>query len=100
MILDRGADVFLAKRAEADGWVFKPLNAFKLRQAASALLARRLGLATDRICSATPATGNLGAVSLPAAWALRLLDESGPVIWTAVAPGLTWGAALTRPARK
>lgn len=39
MILDRGADVFLAKRAEADGWVFKPLNAFKLRQAASALLA-------------------------------------------------------------
>ncbi len=39
MILDRGADVFLAKSAEADGWVFKPLNAFKLRQAASALLA-------------------------------------------------------------
>jgi DNA-binding response OmpR family regulator len=38
MLLDRGADVFLAKRAEADGWVFKPLDAFRLRQAASTLM--------------------------------------------------------------
>jgi len=38
MLLDRGADVFLAKRADADGWVFKPLDAFRLRRAAATLL--------------------------------------------------------------
>jgi DNA-binding response OmpR family regulator len=38
MLLDRGADVFLAKRAEADGWVFKPLDAFRLRRAAATLV--------------------------------------------------------------
>jgi len=39
MLLDREADIFLAERCEADGWVVKPLDAFRLRQAASALLA-------------------------------------------------------------
>jgi len=38
MLLDRGADVFLAKRADADGWVFKPLNSLRLRKAATTLL--------------------------------------------------------------
>ena len=38
MLLDRGADVFLAKRADADGWVFKPLDAFRLRRATATLL--------------------------------------------------------------
>jgi DNA-binding response OmpR family regulator len=38
MLLDRGADIFLAKRAEADGWVFKPLDALRLRKAATVLL--------------------------------------------------------------
>jgi DNA-binding response OmpR family regulator len=38
MLLDRGADVFLAKRADADGWVFKPLDQFRLRRAAATLL--------------------------------------------------------------
>jgi DNA-binding response OmpR family regulator len=38
MLLDRGADVFLAKRADADGWVFKPLDAFRLRRAAATLI--------------------------------------------------------------
>jgi DNA-binding response OmpR family regulator len=38
MLLDRGADVFLAKRADADGWVFKPLDAFRLRKAATTLI--------------------------------------------------------------
>lgn len=38
MMLDRGADVFLAKRAEADGWIFKPLDAFRLRKAAARLI--------------------------------------------------------------
>jgi two-component system nitrate/nitrite response regulator NarL len=39
MLLDRDADVFLAKRSEAEGWIIKPLDAFRLRKAAKALLA-------------------------------------------------------------
>ena len=38
MLLDRQADVFLAKRSGADGWVVKPLDAFSLRTAATAIL--------------------------------------------------------------
>jgi DNA-binding response OmpR family regulator len=39
MLLDREADVFLARRSGADGWLVKPLDAFALRQAATAILA-------------------------------------------------------------
>jgi DNA-binding response OmpR family regulator len=39
MLLDRTADVFLARRSDADGWLFKPLDSFRLRRAAKALLA-------------------------------------------------------------
>ena len=39
MLLDRDPDVFLARRSEADGWMVKPLDAFRLRRAATALLA-------------------------------------------------------------
>lgn len=39
MLLDREHDVFLAKRSAADGWVIKPLDPFRLRRAAKALLA-------------------------------------------------------------
>jgi len=39
LLLDREADVFLAERAEADGWIVKPLDPFSLRRAASSLLA-------------------------------------------------------------
>ncbi len=39
MLLDRDADVFLARRSEADGWMIKPLDAFRLRRAVNALLA-------------------------------------------------------------
>ena len=38
MLLDRQADVFLARRSGADGWVVKPLDAFTLRRAATAIL--------------------------------------------------------------
>ena len=38
MLLDRPADVFLARRSGADGWVVKPLEAFSLRQAATSIL--------------------------------------------------------------
>jgi len=32
MLLDRRADVFLARRAAADGWVVKPLDPIRLRR--------------------------------------------------------------------
>lgn len=39
LLLDRAVDVFLARRSGADGWVVKPLDAFSLRKAATAILA-------------------------------------------------------------
>jgi DNA-binding response OmpR family regulator len=39
MLLDRRPDVFLARRAGADGFVLKPLDAIRLRAAVDALLA-------------------------------------------------------------
>lgn len=38
LLLDRDADVWLAKEADADGWLVKPLDAFRLRAAAAAVL--------------------------------------------------------------
>lgn len=38
MLLDRTADVFLARRAEADGWLVKPLDALRLRRAVQSVL--------------------------------------------------------------
>lgn len=39
LLLDRAADEFLARRAEADGWLVKPLDSLRLRRAADAVLA-------------------------------------------------------------
>jgi CheY-like chemotaxis protein len=39
MLLDRTADVFLAQRSGAEGWLIKPLDSFRLRRAATAVLA-------------------------------------------------------------
>jgi DNA-binding response OmpR family regulator len=39
MLLDREADIFLARRSEVDGWLVKPLDSFRLRRATRALLA-------------------------------------------------------------
>lgn len=38
MLLDRRADVFLARRSQAEGWLVKPLDSIRLRRAARALL--------------------------------------------------------------
>ena len=38
MLLDRRADVFLARRSEADGWLVKPLDPLRLRKAVHTLL--------------------------------------------------------------
>ena len=37
MLLDRSADTFLAQQARADGWLIKPLDAFRLRRGRQAL---------------------------------------------------------------
>ena len=39
MLLDRRADVFLARRSNAEGWVVKPLDHMRLGRAITALLA-------------------------------------------------------------
>ncbi|HEX2047142.1 MAG TPA: response regulator [Acidimicrobiales bacterium] len=39
MLLDRRADVFLARRSDAEGWVVKPLDPLRLGRAISTLLA-------------------------------------------------------------
>jgi len=39
MLLDRDADRWIARQAEADGWLIKPLDAFRLRRAALACIA-------------------------------------------------------------
>jgi 3-oxoacyl-[acyl-carrier-protein] synthase III len=59
-----------------------------------ALLARRLGVPSNRVLSETARTGNLGSASLPVAWTARDPSISRPVVWTAVGAGLQWGAAL------
>ena len=37
MLLDRAADIHLARRSGAEGWLVKPLDALRLRRAADAL---------------------------------------------------------------
>ncbi len=39
LLLDRRADVFLARRADAEGFLVKPLSPLKLRRAVAALMA-------------------------------------------------------------
>ena len=38
ILLDREADIFLARRAEADGWLVKPIDSFRLRRAVQTVL--------------------------------------------------------------
>jgi DNA-binding response OmpR family regulator len=54
MLVDRDADVFLARRSEADGWMVKPIDAFRLRRAATALLAGERWTEGDPAWAATP----------------------------------------------
>jgi 3-oxoacyl-[acyl-carrier-protein] synthase-3 len=61
------------------------------------LLARKLGLPPERVWSEARRTGNLGSASLPVAWASRQPWPDGPIIWTAVGAGLTWGAVMVVP---
>lgn len=38
VLLDRRADVFLARRVDAEGWLVKPLDSLRLRKAARTLI--------------------------------------------------------------
>jgi DNA-binding response OmpR family regulator len=53
MLLDRTQDVFLGRRSDADGWLVKPLDAFRLRRAATALLEG--GTWTEGVADDSPA---------------------------------------------
>ncbi len=53
ILLDREADIFLARRAEADGWLVKPLDAFRLRRAVSTVL--KVGMYTEGLPVDAPA---------------------------------------------
>jgi DNA-binding response OmpR family regulator len=39
MLLDREADVHMARRSGANGWIIKPLDALRLRKAVNAIVA-------------------------------------------------------------
>jgi DNA-binding NarL/FixJ family response regulator len=39
LLLDRDADVFLARRSDADGWLLKPLDARRIEKAVATILA-------------------------------------------------------------
>jgi DNA-binding response OmpR family regulator len=54
MLLDREADIFLAQRAEADGWLIKPLDAFRLRRAVQTVLGS--GSYTEGLPATVPAS--------------------------------------------
>lgn len=63
MLLDRVADVHLARRSGADGWLVKPLDPLRLRRAVNAVLAG------DRYTEGvppTPATEEAEEVEQPA----------------------------------
>ena len=47
MLLDRQADVHLAKRSAADGWLVKPLDPLTLKRAAAMVLAGPVGEAAE-----------------------------------------------------
>lgn len=52
MLLDRSVDDFLARRCDADGWLVKPIDAFRLRRAADAVIAG--GTFTDGVVVPEP----------------------------------------------
>jgi DNA-binding response OmpR family regulator len=60
MLLDRHADLFLAQRSGADGWLIKPLDPLRLRRAMMAVVGG--GTYTEGLPEATePASPNSGS---------------------------------------
>jgi DNA-binding response OmpR family regulator len=57
MLLDRHDDIFLANRADADGWLIKPIDSLRLRRAATEIIAGGTyteGVVDDALESAAP----------------------------------------------
>jgi DNA-binding response OmpR family regulator len=64
MLLDRRADLHLARRSGAEGWLIKPLDSLRLRRAVRALLAG--DAYTEGLSTASPAVaGGAGADAGP-----------------------------------
>ena len=61
MLLDRQADMHLARRSGAEGWLVKPLDSLRLRRATDALLAG--GVYTEGLADDAPAVESM--VPLP-----------------------------------
>ena len=53
MLLDRSADIFLAQRSAAEGWLVKPLDVIRLRRAVRAVVGG--GTYTDGVTTEHPA---------------------------------------------
>ena len=63
LILDRRADVFLARRAGVDGWLLKPLDPIRVRRATAAILAG--GTWYDSTFTPDPVTMPVTSASVP-----------------------------------
>ena len=55
MLLDRQADIHLAKRCDADGYLVKPLNPLMLKRAAKAILAKPAQTQSEKTAEEVPA---------------------------------------------
>ena len=68
LLLDRAADVFLARRSGADGWLVKPLHTLRIRRAADLVIAgESYTEGTDTVVQAPepPAAATAGESSAP-----------------------------------
>ena len=54
MLLDRDADRWIARQAEADGWLIKPIDAFRLRRAAMQCIAGESIFEGEPVAEAEP----------------------------------------------
>jgi len=63
MLLDRAADVHLARRSGAEGWLIKPLDALRLRRAAAEVAGG--GTWRESAFDAAPRSARAGAVGGP-----------------------------------
>ena len=77
MLLDRSADVFLAQRSAAEGWLIKPLDAIRLRRALRTVIGG--GTYTEGVPGDQPVATGLGCSGPPgsgAAWLARSVRDA------------------------
>ena len=68
LLLDRSADVFLARRSGADGWLIKPLHTLRIRRAVDLVLAGEdytEGVEAPVLAPEAPAAATDGETSAP-----------------------------------